>query len=368
MKKKIFIICSEFPPLPGGIGNHAYHLADQLTKKNYKVSVCTDQRASKFIDDLNFDVKQSFTVHRVKRYSLSILTYLKRIWLGIKLILKTNPDIIIASGKFFLWLGAFLKLLFPKKQFICVLHGSELFAGSKASQTLTSWSLRHFDKRIAVSNFTRDLALGNNEDLVIEVINNGFSLPVFANFSNVLLKGFPKLVTVGNMTFRKGQLNVIDALPEIRVQFPEVHYHIIGLPTERNMFEIRAKELDVDNLITFHNQLPDDQMFSLVSSCDVFVMLSQHLSNGDVEGFGIAVLEANSLGLPAIGSLNSGISDAIKEGFSGKLVLPNDSRAVTTALQNIMDNYDYFSLQAKQWAVNFEWQYVIQNYIKLIER
>jgi len=152
--KKTLILSSEFPPLPGGIGNHAYHLADQLTRNNYKVSVCTDQRASKFIDDLNFDVKQSFTVHRVKRYSLSILTYLKRIWLGIKLILKTNPDIIIASGKFFLWLGAFLKLLFPKKQFICVLHGSELFAGSKASQTLTSWSLRHFDKRIAVSNFT----------------------------------------------------------------------------------------------------------------------------------------------------------------------------------------------------------------------
>ena len=41
---------------------------------------------------------------------------------------------------------------------------------------------------------------------------------------------------------------------------------------------------------------------------------------GEGEGFGIALLEANALGIPTIGALGSGIEDAIADGVSGKLI------------------------------------------------
>ena len=43
--KKILIVTSEFPPQPGGIGNHGFHLANQLSKNFYEVEVITDNRS-----------------------------------------------------------------------------------------------------------------------------------------------------------------------------------------------------------------------------------------------------------------------------------------------------------------------------------
>ena len=73
MRKKILIFTSEFPPLPGGIGNHALHLAVQFQKNGYEVTVVTDQR-NKIIDvDIEFDSQLELKVIRIKRilpYSL----------------------------------------------------------------------------------------------------------------------------------------------------------------------------------------------------------------------------------------------------------------------------------------------------------
>lgn len=367
--RKIILLSSEFPPLPGGIGNHAYHLARQLRQNNYEVTVCTDQRSSVLADDLTFDNQQPFTIHRIKRYSFSLLTYLQRILIAFRLVIANKPDVIILSGKFSLWLGAFLKFSFPKKQFLAVLHGSELFAGDTISQKVTHWSLKQFDDLIAVSHFTKNLALKVDASLSITVINNGFSLPDFPIDSNKkTLKGYPKLVTVGNVTYRKGQQNVIEAIPKIKAIFPEVHYHCIGLQTEKKIFEKLAHKLGVLDAVTFHGALSNDDLYVVVASCDVFMMLSQRLNNGDVEGFGIAVLEANALGLPSIGSSDSGIADAIKDNYSGKLVLPNDVESVSKSLKAIIDDYDSYSANAKIWSEDFKWPVVIKNYLKVIEK
>jgi phosphatidylinositol alpha-1,6-mannosyltransferase len=367
MTKKALLFSSEFPPLPGGIGNHAYHLAQQLVTNGYDITVCTNQRSSVLADDLEFDQKQSFAIHRIQRYSFSIWTYLERIGMSFQILISTKPDTIIASGKFSLWQAAFLKLIFSKKQFVAVVHGSELYAGNSISKKMTKWSLNQFNAIIAVSLFTKNLALSINSEWDITVINNGFSVPIIAEGSEIQLKGYPKLVTVGNVTYRKGQHNLIDALPKIKQQFPEVHYHIVGLPTEKTAFEKRAQELGVYDSVSFHGALPDDKLFPFLASCDVFVMLSERLHNGDVEGFGIAVLEANALGLPAIGSSDSGIADAIQDNYSGKLVEPHDITAISGALKAIVDDYDYYSSNAKTWSKGFEWKVVIKNYLKLIE-
>src|SRR5688572_23304269 len=107
MNKKLVLLSSEFPPLPGGIGNHAFHLSNQLVQSGYEVAVCTDQRSSDLVDDLAFDNEQSFKIHRIQRYTFSLLTYFQRIWVGFKLVFVGEPENIISSGKFSLWTGAF---------------------------------------------------------------------------------------------------------------------------------------------------------------------------------------------------------------------------------------------------------------------
>ena len=40
-------------------------------------------------------------------------------------------------------------------------------------------------------------------------------------------------------------------------------------------------------------------MVDVIYDSNIFIMLSNNLISGDVEGFGIAILEANYFGLPA---------------------------------------------------------------------
>lgn len=367
--KKIVLISSEFPPLPGGIGNHAYHLALGLAENSKRVIVITDQRSSLLEQDTAFDETLPFQVKRIKRYSLSFLIYLKRILISFQLISFQKEITVIASGKFSLWVSALAKVFLSKNNYVAVLHGSEINAGGWLSKTVTRWSLSQFNSLIAVSEFTKQLALQQNNVLDITVINNGFSFSDCSiSIDNKKNDNSLNIVTVGNVTYRKGQQNVISVLPALKEKFPKIQYHIIGIPTEKNKFEALAKQLNVAENVTFHGALPQDDLENVLSKCKVFFMLSDHLKNGDVEGFGIAVLEANSLGLPAIGSKNTGIADAIKDGFSGKLVHPHDSESIVSAFETIMLDYEAYSGQAKIWSQQFDWSIIIQQYLAILDK
>lgn len=361
IKKKILLFTSEFPPLPGGIGNHALHLSLHLQQKGYEVTVLADQRSLDLQDDLNFDQTLAVKVIRIKRKKPALLTYLNRVGVAFKLI--QNNEIILASGKFPLWIVALWSAVHRSKKYMAVLHGSELGAGGTLGVKVTNWSLTRFKKLIAVSQFTKNLALKSVPKVDITVINNGFS-PNHNAASPVVKYANLSLVTVGNVTYRKGQQNVIKALPLIQQYYPEVSYHIIGLPTEKESFLALAKSVKVEQAVVFHGALSDEALQKTLAASHVFLMLSDQLSNGDVEGFGIAVLEANDRDLPAIGSLNSGIADAIKEGYSGKLVDPHQPTEILKALQIILGDYEQYAVQAKKWSEHFYWETVIEAYIK----
>lgn len=363
MGKKILIFTSEFPPLPGGIGNHAYNLGKHLCLHDYDVTIIADQRNKNLQSDIDFDSKHDFKVVRIKRKNPVVLTYINRIQKTFSLIRKN--EIIIASGKFPLWLVAFMSLFFSSKKFVAVLHGSELGIGGKIGKSLTRFSLRKYDKLIAVSNFTKKLALDRQPNIKIEVINNGFAPKIDVQIAKPKTSGLD-IITVGNVTYRKGQQNVIKALPEIQKQFPDVVYHIVGLPTEKMKFAELAKRLNVEKSVIFHGALSDAALYKTLSHSKVFCMLSDYLPNGDVEGFGIAVLEANQLGLPGVGSKNSGIADAINDGFSGKLVDPHNPKEIAQALSEIMNKYDAYSSNAVKWSKNFSWDKIIKKYIAVI--
>ena len=120
--KHIVLLTSEFPPLPGGIGNHAYNLTEQLSQSGYKVSVIADQRDNKD-NEAKFDNVLKSRVYRVALRKSRYLMYLRRMWLCFKL--SKSADYLICSGKFPLWIGAILKPMISAKT-VAVIHGTEV--------------------------------------------------------------------------------------------------------------------------------------------------------------------------------------------------------------------------------------------------
>ena len=312
-------------------------------------------------EELEFDKNLSFDVIRIPRKKIIFFSYLNRIQTAFTL--TRSNETIISSGKFSLWLGAFLSFFF-KRKFIAVIHGSEVKLQNSLLRKLTDISLKRFDKIIAVSNYTKSLISHLNLKN-IEVIPNGFEMEDEIAFE-IAKDPIPVLITVGNVTRRKGQHNVINALPTLLKHYPDLKYHIVGIPTQKKNLQQLALNLGVETAVVFHGMVTDAEKKELLKNADVFVMLSETTKEGDSEGFGIAILEANSLGIPAIGALGCGIEDAIKDGISGKLINNKDPKQFEAALEELLNNYESYSQNAKNWSRAFKWDAVILKYIQSI--
>ncbi|WP_452227735.1 glycosyltransferase family 4 protein [Lacinutrix sp. MEBiC02404] len=363
INKHILIVTSEFPPQPGGIGNHAYHLANSLSNRNYTVTVIADQRSLSGAEEVVFDKTLPFTVVRIPRYQQRFKMYVRRIiatYNGF-----SNASHVIATGKFSLWNVAFIRL-FKKRNTLAVVHGTEVNFKSVLLRKSIDMALKKMDTIVAVSTYTKSFMLHLNKEVV--VIPNGIQLENWEmeNLPEIDLQGSPVLTTVGRVSTRKGQLQVIKQLPALLKKYPDVHYHCVGIATEAPVFIEEAKMLGVANHITFHGSVAQDVLKQILLETDVFVMLSTESKTGDVEGFGIAILEANALGIPAIGSVNCGIEDAIKPNVSGVLIDGGNTMQFEKGIENILQSKEMFSAEAKKWAKQHDWSTIIKRYITLL--
>ena len=130
-------------------------------------------------------------------------------------------------------------------------------------------------------------------------------------------------------------------------EHPKVTYHLIGKPTLGNQLKSQATDLDVDKEVVVHGILPGTELLSRLAGSSIKLMLSNHTQCGDFEGFGIAILEANAFGVPAVGSRDSGIADAIDDHKTGILVDPKNKIEIAAAVKEIMQNYSYFLTMQK---------------------
>jgi len=255
--------------------------------------------------------------------------------------------------------------LFYKKPIIAVIHGTEVLLSNTYLKKLTDRCLSRFDHVIAVSNYTLRLVdhLGlKNTSVIPNGIRLNYQLSQKAQASQEV-----QLITVGNLTQRKGQHNVIRALPRLVEKYPTLKYHCVGIPTDKEQLIQLADQLKVRNHIVFHGRVNNQDKERLLQQADIFMMLSERTECGDVEGFGIAILEANQFGTPAVGSISSGVEDAIQDGYSGFLVDPHHSQAVVKAVESILENYEFYSQHSASRVKAFDWKHIIYDYRIIIE-
>ncbi len=355
MQKTVLLYTCEFPPKKdsGGIGNHAYHLANQLSLNNYDVHVLSETR-----DKITPNLINGFNLKYIYKSNSHFINLFKRLFAVFQIASKV--DLIICSGQFQLWFSPILKQLFPQIRYIAIAHGSELDPKNPFLKRLTHYSLSKFDKIIAVSNYTAKF-IPKELFKKIAIIPNGIDL---FNICTIKLQlgNQLKLLTVGSTSKRKGQINVVNSIPILLKKFPNILYYMIGSTGYKCEILYEAERLKVvDNCILL-GKLSDIELYQYYSSVDIFCMLSEHTETGDFEGFGIAILEANYFGIPAIGSKGSGIEDAICDGFNGILVDPHNPTEVENAIITIIGNYETFRMNSIEWAKKHNWKLIFERY------
>jgi len=152
------------------------------------------------------------------------------------------------------------------------------------------------------------------------------------------LVGARTILTVGNLTERKGQEVVIRALPEVLRKVPEAKYLMVGLPTEEPRLRTLSESLGVSDAVRFVGYLKHQELVAAYNCCDVFAMTSQHTARGDFEGYGIAVVEAALCAKPAVVSEGSGLEEAVVAGETALVVPQSDVPATAEALGALLEN------------------------------
>lgn len=361
---RIIILSSEFPPGPGGIGDHAYNLSEQLIDNGYEVWVVTELRTG-------FSEKWKQVQPRAKMFYLrrhKLFPNLDLIIIFARLFFQQHDAIWVATGSRSLMMLGSAMAFFPRKSLV-ILHGHELLKGQWFKTWLLRYTIGNFSMAVSVSDFSKNNSKPHLDQNKIIVIPNGFNPEKYSS-KPFLQQTVPSpqinIITVGRISARKGQQNVVRALPEIIKKFPSVVYHMIGINDNTDNMERLVANLGMKNHVRFHGVLSDNELEHIFKATEIFIMLSENQKDGDVEGFGIAIIEANYFGIPAIGSFGCGIEQAIKDGFSGRLVPAHEPEKIPAALEDILTDYERYSINAQSWAQEHVWTNVIKKYLNVI--
>ncbi len=90
---------------------------------------------------------------------------------------------------------------------------------------------------------------------------------------------------------------------------------------------------------------------------------------GDIEGFGLVMLEANLNGLPVLASRLEGLVDVVAEGVNGRLVPPLDAEAFAGAVQALRRDAAQrrrLGRQAVTHARGFGWTSVAERQVRIL--
>jgi asparagine synthase (glutamine-hydrolysing) len=128
----------------------------------------------------------------------------------------------------------------------------------------------------------------------------------------------------------KGFDEVIEVLPELAREHPQIAYLICGDGPDRARLEAKAAALGLGERVVFAGFVPEAEKGDYYRLADAYVMPSSG------EGFGIVLLEALACGVPALGSATDGGREALRDGTLGILVDPSRREELRAGILGVL--------------------------------
>jgi phosphatidyl-myo-inositol dimannoside synthase len=143
------------------------------------------------------------------------------------------------------------------------------------------------------------------------------------------------MLTVARLTAHKGIDTSLRVLADLSGRHPDLRYAVVGSGDRLGELQDLAEQLRVADRVRFLTSVPDHDLPALYNMAVVYLGVSRQ-ADSNVEGFGIALVEASACSLPVVAGRSGGIPDAVREGETGLLVDPTDLKAVAAAVERIL--------------------------------
>ncbi len=179
----------------------------------------------------------------------------------------------------------------------------------------------------------------------------------------------PRLIlcSVGRLVPRKGVAwfiaNVLPSLPD------DVVFYAAGEGPDRARIEAAIADNGLDHRVKLLGSVTESELQELYHGSDLFIMPNVPIS-GDMEGFGLVMLEAGLSGLPVIASKLEGIADVVTEGENGHLAATGSVKDFRDAIMRYYDDSKLLATASARAVTHtvtrFGWSGVTDRYIEVL--
>jgi glycosyltransferase involved in cell wall biosynthesis len=189
----------------------------------------------------------------------------------------------------------------------------------------------------------------------------GFSNPIYlvpngapaSPPSQLVRSDAPAIAIVNRLAPHKQIDSLIRAIPVLLPRWPNLRVDIAGNGSELPALRRLATELGLERAVTFHGHVTEERKNELLGRSWLTVVPSR------AEGWGLAVIDANSVGTPALAFDVPGLRDAIQHGRNGWL-LPTGAdlaEGISKALDelSVPEVAEQMAGRCRDWAAGFSW-------------
>jgi len=350
---KILFISHTYPPIVGGVESQNYELYTWLSK-----------------------ITETKLIANKKRWMIPFFLP----YASIRALFSVRKYDTVLLGSCILANVAWLIKIFSKKPVIAVAHGLDLTYKNPVYQKLwVSFFIKKIDKFVCVGQETVKIGKekGIPENKLVFIPNAIDTEKFFKPHPREKLESIIKentnknkfILTSGRLAKRKGVAwfirNVMPKLPE------NIFYIVAGDGNDKKNIESAINETNLSSRVKMLGYVPDEVRDVLFNTCDLFVQPNIKIS-GDMEGFGISVIEAVSCKIPVLASDLEGLKDAIKDGEDGFLLPPGDTEAWVKKINELLSDDNFrkeFGAKARQYVINnFTWEKISKKYLEEIEK
>jgi phosphatidylinositol alpha-1,6-mannosyltransferase len=369
---RTLVITNDFPPRPGGIQTFGYEIVRRFDPESVTVLTSNWEGAAEF------DAAQDFKIVRANTQTL----------VPSKSTLSMAREIVVAENITRVLFGAAapLGLLASPLRKLGVTNIVGMTQGHETGWAMTPGTRQalrkignNTDYLTYISEYThKKIAKALSPDAaarmrrIVPGVNATEFSPGNLSSGNQLRTELgwtdrPVIVCVSRLMARKGQDELIRALPKVHQTAPNASLIIVGDGPYRKDLERLVKKLGLENFVHLTGKVSQTELSKWYAAGDIFAMPCRTRMGGwDVEGLGIVFLEGSATGLPVIVGDSGGAVDAVIDGETGYLVDGTNTAEIADRIAYLFANPDVAKKMGeagRNWVTQ-EWTWD-QNFKKL---